>query len=158
MTRWARANNVHKHKPADATPWSQLRACGNASNAATSASDDRRGPHNQRPRKGTSSAVRRTQPGQGIKKSKKKDSCSADVNGFLDYLKQSGLPLPGGGQMSDPEFSEELNTALKKDKRREDRRVKRQMSKKNNMVKKCTVDCFWARYGVSIADISACGL
>uniref|UniRef100_A0A4W5KIH9 CCHC-type domain-containing protein n=1 Tax=Hucho hucho TaxID=62062 RepID=A0A4W5KIH9_9TELE len=23
MTRWARANNVHKHKPAEATPWRQ---------------------------------------------------------------------------------------------------------------------------------------
>lgn len=141
MTRWARANNVHKHKPADATPWSQLRAGGNASNAATSSSGDRRGPRKQMLCKGTSSAVRCSQSGQGIKKPKKKDFCSADVNGFLDYLKQTGQPLPGGSQMSDPEFSEELKTALKKDKRREDRRVKRQMSKKNNMVKKCIVDC-----------------
>lgn len=140
MTRWARANNVHKHKPADATPWNQLRAGGSASNAATSSSGDRRGAPKQGPSKGTSPALRRTQSGQGIKKSKKKDLRSEDVNGFLDYLKQTGQPLPGGGQMSDPEFSEELNTALKKDKRREDRRVKRQMSKKNNMVKKCTVD------------------
>ncbi|KAI4794025.1 hypothetical protein KUCAC02_032338 [Chaenocephalus aceratus] len=28
MTRWARANNVHKHKPSEATPWSQLREGG----------------------------------------------------------------------------------------------------------------------------------
>ncbi|XP_076140667.1 zinc finger CCHC domain-containing protein 9 [Alosa pseudoharengus] len=143
MTRWARANNVHKHKPADATPWSQLRTGAGGSNAGTSSSGDRRGPYKHQPSKGP---LRGTQAGQGNKKSKKKDFC-ADVNGFLDYLKQTGQPLPGRGQVADQEFSEELNTALKKDKRREDRRLKRQSSKKSNMV------CFHCRKpGHGLAD------
>ncbi|XP_012697937.1 zinc finger CCHC domain-containing protein 9 [Clupea harengus] len=133
MTRWARANNVHKHKLTDATPWSRMKAGAEGSNAGTRSSGGRRGPSNQKPGKGSSFALRRSQPGQGNKPNKKKDFCSTDVNGFMDYLKQTGQPLPRG-QLSAPEFSEELNTAFKKDKRREDRRLKRQSTKKNNMV------------------------
>ncbi|KAL2099730.1 hypothetical protein ACEWY4_004124 [Coilia grayii] len=148
MTRWARANNVHKHKPAEATPWNKLRAgADGGANAGTSSSGGQRGPSNQKPSKGASLSLRRTQPGHGKKKSKKKkDLCDTDVNGFLDYLKQSGQPLPGD-QILEPEFTEELNTALKKDRRREERRVKRQSAKKNNMV------CFNCRKpGHGLAD------
>ena len=121
-----------------------MKAGAEGSNAGTRSSGGRRGPSNQKPGKGSSFALRRSQPGQGNKPNKKKDFCSTDVNGFMDYLKQTGQPLPRG-QLSAPEFSEELNTAFKKDKRREDRRLKRQSTKKNNMVKKITKQliAFW---------------
>lgn len=68
---------------------------------------------------------------------KKKDYVSEDVNGFLEYLQQTGQPLPRGdkgGREEEQELREEVETALKKDKRREDRRIKRQNDKKNKMV------------------------
>lgn len=120
MTRWARANNVHKHKPADATPWSQLRGGG------------RGGP------------LRKTQAdSSSVKKPnrKKKEYVSEDVNGFLEYLQQSGQmlpppppPPPGGEQEGGRELREEVEEVLKKDRRREERRVKRQKNKKIRMV------------------------
>lgn len=148
MTRWARANNVHKHKPADATPWSQLKASANGSTSGSTSIERRRVHGKQNPFKGKTHVLERPLSGQINKKSKKKkDVCSEDVNGFLEYLKQSGQSLPGDDQLSDPKFSDELNTALKKDKRREERRLKRQVTKKNNMV------CFNCRKpGHGLAD------
>lgn len=72
---------------------------------------------------------------------KKKDYVDEDVNGFLQYLQQTGQPLPRGdrrGGEEEREFREEVETALKKDRRREDRRIKRQKDKKNNMVRAFT--------------------
>ncbi len=115
MTRWARANNVHKHKAADATPWKQLKASERAGEAGTSSG----GPH--------------VKPGPGVKKhhfkKKKPEHDSDDVNGFLEYLKQAGQTP------EDQDLREEVETALKKDERRENRRIKRQNTKKNNMVR-----------------------
>lgn len=137
MTRWARAGNVHKHKPAEATPWNQLRAGGARGGkghpgASGSARDAKQGPQKD--------YLRRTQPGgAAVKKPnrKKKEYVDEDVNGFLEYLQQTGQPLPkadrGAGDQ-DRELREEVQTALRKDKRREERRVKRQKDKKNNMV------------------------
>lgn len=68
---------------------------------------------------------------------KKKEYADADVNGFLEYLQQTGQSLPKGekrGSEEETQFKEELETALKKDRRREDRRLKRQNVKKKNMV------------------------
>nr|XP_057912381.1 zinc finger CCHC domain-containing protein 9 [Doryrhamphus excisus] len=129
MTRWARANNIHKNKPSEATPWSQLKARGNS--------------------KGESQRNHATGPqpgGSGVKKpNKKKDYTNEDVNGFMEYLQQSGQPLPGGG--AEKELREEVEVALKKDRRREDRRVKRQTDKKNKML------CFNCRRpGHGVAD------
>ncbi|XP_056259554.1 zinc finger CCHC domain-containing protein 9 [Seriola aureovittata] len=137
MTRWARANNVHKHKPVEATPWSQLRGGGG-----------RGGRGQQGPQR---DHLRGTQPGgSAVKKPnrKKKDYASEDVNGFLEYLQQTGQPLPrGGGREEERELREEVEVALKKDRRREDRRVKRQNNKKNNML------CFNCRKpGHGLAD------
>ncbi|CDQ82779.1 unnamed protein product [Oncorhynchus mykiss] len=128
MTRWARANNVHKHKPAEATPWSQLRTRGGGVGRG------RPGPFGGSG--GASSShggdpLRRTQLGDaGIKKPcrKKKDYDNDDVNGFMEYLQK-------------------VETALKKDRRREDRRIKRQDDKKSSMV------CFNCRKpGHGLAD------
>ncbi|XP_034048475.1 zinc finger CCHC domain-containing protein 9 [Thalassophryne amazonica] len=132
MTRWARANNVHKHKPADATPWSQLRAATGHRNTPGASAGDR-----QRYQK---DHLRRTQPsGSAVRKPnrKKKEYVSEDVNGFLDYLKDKGQPLPqgdNGGSVEDQGLREEVAIALKKDKRREDRRIKRQRDKNNKMI------------------------
>lgn len=120
MTRWARANNVHKNKAADATPWKQLKANGNAGESGTSRGD------------------RHIQRGAGVKKpnpkKEKREHDSDDVNGFMEYLKQTGQTL----QKRTPahrDLREEVATALKKDQRRENRRIKRQNVKKNNMVR-----------------------
>ncbi|XP_028830486.1 zinc finger CCHC domain-containing protein 9 [Denticeps clupeoides] len=138
MTRWARANNVHKHKPADATPWSKLKAVVVDSGASKRGGSGR-----------SHSQLHRTAPHKGNQKSKK-NFVSEDVNGFLDYLKQTGQPLGKGplevhGKGGD--VTDEVIVALKKDKRREDRRVKRQNVKKNNML------CFNCRKpGHGLAD------
>lgn len=133
MTRWARANNVHKHKPAEATPWSRLKAQrggGGGGDRSEGASGSRPGPQRDH--------LRGTQA-SGVKKpnKKKKDYDNEDVNGFLEFLQQSGQAPPRGGgrKEEEREIREEVETALRKDRRREDRRVKRQKNKKNNMVR-----------------------
>lgn len=141
MTRWARANNVHKHKPAEATPWTQLRGGGQHQGASKhgpqkdnlggggSGGAPHRVPHGDH--------LRGTHPsGSAVKKPNrpKKDYVSEDVNGFLEFLQQSGQPLPRGDGGGGRGLREEVETALKKDRRREDRRVKRQSDKRSNMV------------------------
>lgn len=156
MTRWARANNVHRNKPSEATPWSQLRAGGRGAGGA-------RPPHTVRPvgqRGGQKEPIRRTQPqGGAIRKDnfKKKEYVNEDVNGFLEYLEQSGQLQNNRGVDTrevqknrgavSQEVREEVETALKKDQRRENRRVKRQKDKKNKML------CFNCRKpGHGLAD------
>ncbi|KAM3873944.1 zinc finger CCHC domain-containing protein 9-like [Diretmus argenteus] len=162
MTRWARANNVHKHKPADATPWSQLRGAqgggargGGRPSSSGNPMGARRGPPPQGPGRGPGGGdyLRRTQPGSSdVKKPnrKKKDYDNVDVNGFMEYLQQTGQRVPGGnrgGKEGEQDFMEEVETALKKDQRREDRRVKRQTNKKSQML------CFNCRKpGHGLAD------
>ncbi|NP_938184.1 zinc finger CCHC domain-containing protein 9 [Danio rerio] len=129
MTRWARANNVHKHKAADATPWKQLKANSSAGAA------------------GTSRGGRNIQQGSGVRKKpnpKTKQHDNEDVNGFMEYLKQTGQTL----QKHTPvDLRGEVETALKKDARRENRRIKRQNTKKSNMI------CFNCRKpGHGLAD------
>lgn len=136
MTRWARANNHHKQKPSDATPWDQLKAKeagGGKSRSGGSASSG------GADKGGEKDHLRRTIPtvrGSAVKKPnrKKKEYADEDVNGFLEYLQQTGQQLPNGGDGEDQELREEVKTALKKDSRRETRRVKRQNDKKNKMV------------------------
>lgn len=135
MTRWARANNVHKQKPAEATPWSQLKASRGGAGKQAGTSGDR-----ACRKQAENDRLRRTQPGgSALKKTnrKKKEYVDEDVNGFLEYLQQTGQSLPKGnknGGEEEKEFKAELETALKKDQRREDRRLKRQNVKKKNMV------------------------
>ncbi|XP_064828419.1 zinc finger CCHC domain-containing protein 9 [Oncorhynchus masou masou] len=159
MTRWARANNVHKHKPAEATPWSQLRTreggvgrgrpgpFGGSGGASSSHGPGGWG----RGRGGGGDPLRRTQLGDaGIKKPcrKKKDYDNEDVNGFMEYLQSGGAGTSrGGGGTGMGGLREEVETALKKDRRREDRRIKRQDDKKSSMV------CFNCRKpGHGLAD------
>lgn len=129
MTRWARANNIHKHKPAQATPWSQFKAgrSGYRGHSGDSSQHDQRGDLTRT--LASSSAVRKPNH-------KKKDYVNEDVNGFMEYLQQTGQPLPrtdNRGMRLDRELVQEVETALKKDRRREDRRIKRQTDKKTKM-------------------------
>ncbi|XP_017263053.1 zinc finger CCHC domain-containing protein 9 [Kryptolebias marmoratus] len=147
MTRWARANNVHRQKPAEATPWSQLRVRGGRAGGRAGGRTAGATHGAQR------DPLKRTEAGgSGVKKPnhKKKDYTNEDVNGFLEYLQQSGQRLPageGGGREGEHQLREEVEVALKKDRRREDRRIKRQKDKKNNMV------CFNCRKpGHGLAD------
>ncbi|XP_068609358.1 zinc finger CCHC domain-containing protein 9 [Brachionichthys hirsutus] len=142
MTRWARANNIHKHKPAEATPWSRLRTGGGGGPSRSAADGAQQEP------------LRGVQPrGSAVKKPnrKKKDYIDEDVNGFLEYLQQTGQQLSrgdqGGRRELDQEVRVEVETALKKDQRRENRRIKRQKDKKNTML------CFNCRKpGHGLAD------
>ncbi|XP_035990315.1 zinc finger CCHC domain-containing protein 9-like isoform X2 [Fundulus heteroclitus] len=145
MTRWARANNVHKHKPAEATPWNQLRAAGRRGAGRDGAPSTGPSQRDQR------DPLRRTCSSSGIKPNrKKKEYISEDVNGFLEYLNQSGQARPAGKegeQGTERDLRDMVEVAMKKDQRREDRRVKRQRDKKNNMV------CFNCRKpGHGLAD------
>ncbi|XP_034565420.1 zinc finger CCHC domain-containing protein 9 [Notolabrus celidotus] len=156
MTRWARANNVHKHKEADATPWSRLKAGGGGGRGR--GGGGRGGGGYQGRSEGSNQGpprdyLRGPRPdGSGVKKpnKKKKDYDNEDVNGFMEYLQQSGRRLPRGergGREEEREIREEVETALKKDQRREDRRVKRQTDKKSSML------CFNCRKpGHGLAD------
>ncbi|XP_062985733.1 zinc finger CCHC domain-containing protein 9 [Elgaria multicarinata webbii] len=137
MTRWARANVTHSKKALDATPWEDMR---NAA-AGTSATNKKQSSSNRLSLKST----------QGKKKNKKKkDYLNEDVNGFMEYLKQNSQVLHNGMVINSHEAKEEIATALKKDKRREDRRVKRQEIKTNRMV------CFHCRKpGHGVADCPA---
>lgn len=163
MTRWARANNVHKHKPADATPWSQLRGGagrgqvegGGGGRQPCFSGGPGRGPQSRGRGGGGADPLRRPLSGAtGVKKPnrKKKEYDNVDVNGFLEFLQQSGKPIPRGdsggeGLGEDQGLRAEVETALKKDRRREDRRIKRQNDKKSNML------CFNCRKpGHGLAD------
>ncbi|XP_057674728.1 zinc finger CCHC domain-containing protein 9 isoform X2 [Corythoichthys intestinalis] len=124
MTRWARANNVHKHKAADATPWSRLKATGGRAQGS-------RAP-----------AVQLAADGR--KKKKKKDYADQDVNGFLEFLQQNGH---SSATVEPKELKREVEVALRKDHRRENRRIKRQTDKKSQML------CFNCRKpGHGLAD------
>lgn len=127
MTRWARANNIHKSRPTEATPWSQLRAHQSGGNSETGTSGDHSADNQFR--KGGLHSVRQTPRQRANRKNEDVD----DVNGFLDYLKQTGQSLAKGPRKSSSLEPDEA-TFLKKDQRREKRRVKRLQSKSNSMI------------------------
>ncbi|KAL0965291.1 hypothetical protein UPYG_G00279350 [Umbra pygmaea] len=173
MTRWARANNVHKHKTADATPWSQLKTGGGRGEGGRKGRDGGAGRGRDRPGSfvgsgGASSSHRPGGLGRGrgrgqgdtsrhiqsnnseINKPcrKKTEYDNEDVNGFKEYLRSRGSGMSKiGGSVWMEGLGEDVETALKKDQRREDRRIKRQSDKKSNMV------CFKCRQpGHGLAD------
>ncbi|KAG7270366.1 hypothetical protein CRUP_003920 [Coryphaenoides rupestris] len=109
------------------TPWDQLSHHPAQSGARRKfPASSRGGPRNE----GTSAdPLRRTQrqgPADYKKPNnkKKKDYDNVDVNGFMEYLQRSGQPLPRGQQDGEQGLREEVETALRKDSRREDRRIR----------------------------------
>ncbi|NXQ85544.1 ZCHC9 protein, partial [Nyctibius grandis] len=126
MTRWAR-RGAAGGRALDATPWEEMVS----------------GPGGRRGRSGPL-AVKKEQ--RKKKNKKKKDYPNEDVNGFAAYLRRSGEVAGAEGA----ELEREVAVALKKDKRREERRLKRQEMKKNAMV------CFHCREpGHGVADCPA---
>lgn len=116
MTRWAK--NVRKHKPMDAASWSQLKA-GVA----------RR--HN------SSGSLLQEDASHSYTGGKRANKNKHDVNGFMDYLKHKRQQIPKGRQgitLEEQDVKEAVAIALKKDNRRENRRIKRQNATKSNMV------------------------
>lgn len=126
MTRWARIKNVRKHKSTDAASWNQLRAGiagrGNSSDSLLQDDASYCYPDGKRANKN----------GQ------------LDVNCFMDYMKHKKQPLPkgrGGMATKEQDIREVVAIALKKNKRRENRRIKRQNATKSNMV--CSLRNLW---------------
>ncbi|XP_053371759.1 zinc finger CCHC domain-containing protein 9 isoform X2 [Clarias gariepinus] len=130
MTRWARAKNSHKQKSTDATSWAQQRA-GIAGRGQPSNSLD--ASHHRYPDE------------KGAHKNRQ-----LHVNEFTDYMENMRQALPKGQRRRAPEeldMREVVDTALKKNKRRENRRLKRQNATKSKMV------CFNCRKpGHGLAD------
>ncbi|XP_076842609.1 zinc finger CCHC domain-containing protein 9 [Brachyhypopomus gauderio] len=147
MTRWARGNNVHKHKPAEATPWNKLKAGLRGGTTEVLPESRRAGSSDSHARKDGAHKIRNTQTFPGRKRAYRNQD--GDVNGFIDYLKQTGQPLLRQSPKTRREDNggEELATMLQKEQRREHRRIKRQKMKNNNMV------CFNCRKpGHGLAD------
>lgn len=71
------------------------------------------------------------------KNKKKKEYLNEDVNGFMEYLRQNSQMLHNDEVIAtdSQKVREEIEVALKKDNRREGRRLKRQAAKKNAMVR-----------------------
>lgn len=111
MTRWARAKNVQKHKTVDAASWSQLRA-GVVSSSSRNFSDN-------------------------LTPQRANNNKQVFVKGFKDSLKHKRQPIPKGQQgvaTEEQDIREAVAIALKKNGRRENRRIKRQHATKSNMV------------------------
>ncbi|KAM6230316.1 zinc finger CCHC domain-containing protein 9 isoform 1-T2 [Porphyrio hochstetteri] len=133
MTRWARRSGGPSEKALDATPWEEMVT----------------GPAGRGGRPGPLS-LKKGHEERKKKNRKKKDYPNEDVNGFAEYLKQSYGHGEAAGAAASSDLQEEVAIALKKDKRREDRRLKRQERKKNAMV------CFHCREpGHGVADCPA---
>lgn len=116
MTRWARAKNVRNHKSTDAASWSQLRAgiVGRGSSSDSLLQDD---------------ALHSYPDGKRVNKDR--------VQGFKDYMKHKNQPLPKGRQgmaTEEQDIREVVAITLQKNRRRENRRIKRQHATKSNMV------------------------
>ncbi|XP_001509827.2 zinc finger CCHC domain-containing protein 9 isoform X1 [Ornithorhynchus anatinus] len=144
MTRWARTNTAHNKKALDATPWEEMKE-GSTEGASQSSPEGK--PHHPNRLSLNKDVPRMKQK----KNKKKKDYLNEDVNGFMEYLKQNSQVLHNGRVIADSqEVRQEIATALKKDNRREERRLKRQETKKNAMV------CFHCRKpGHGLADCPA---
>ncbi|NXN23751.1 ZCHC9 protein, partial [Nycticryphes semicollaris] len=132
MTRWARRSGPPGEKALEATPWVEM---ANGSEGK----EGRAGPL----------SLKKEQEKRKKKNKKKKDYLNEDVNGFAAYLEQS-LRAGEVAKAESAGLEKEVVVALKKDKRREDRRLKRQERKKNAMV------CFHCREpGHGVADCPA---
>lgn len=122
MTRWARQHAACSRGVLEATPWEKM---------ADGASE---GSAKAGPGCGSRPLCLQRDPGGKKKNRKKKDYVNEDVNGFLEHMRQSargGLVLAA----HDPEVRAEVAVALKKEQRREGRRLKRQEKKKHAMVR-----------------------
>ncbi|XP_059999203.1 zinc finger CCHC domain-containing protein 9 [Lagenorhynchus albirostris] len=145
MTRWARVTTTQNKRPFPATSWEDMKKGsfeGKSQNLPKS-----------KQLEADSLCLKNHAPQAKHKKNKKKkEYLNEDVNGFMEYLRQNSQMVRNGEMIAadSQEVREEIAVALKKDSRREGRRLKRQAAKKNAMV------CFLCRKpGHGIADCPA---
>nr|XP_033780888.1 zinc finger CCHC domain-containing protein 9 [Geotrypetes seraphini]XP_033780977.1 zinc finger CCHC domain-containing protein 9 [Geotrypetes seraphini]XP_033781066.1 zinc finger CCHC domain-containing protein 9 [Geotrypetes seraphini] len=148
MTRWARANS-QRNKILDATPWEEMKQ--GSTSIGKNGIPQKRKLHGNGMHSLQKLSLKRNDlhPAKHKKNSKKKEYSNEDVNGFMDYLKQTAQDMQNErvtGEES-KKMMEGITEALKKDQRRDTRRVKRQMKKKIQML------CFHCRKpGHGLAD------
>ncbi|XP_051848873.1 zinc finger CCHC domain-containing protein 9 isoform X2 [Antechinus flavipes] len=136
MTRWARTNTTHSKKALKATSWEDMKK----------GSTERATQNEQNNKHFRSSGLSLKNDVPQSKNKKKASYTNQDVNGFMEYLRQNGKMTAADSL----EIREEIATALKKDSRREGRRLKRQKIKRNSQV------CYHCRKpGHGIADCPA---
>ncbi|XP_061049237.1 zinc finger CCHC domain-containing protein 9-like [Eubalaena glacialis] len=145
MTRWARVTTTQNKRPFPATSWEDMKKGsfeGKSQNLPKS-----------KPFEANSLSLKTDAPQAKHKKNKKKkEYLNEYVNAFMEYLRQNSQMVHNGEMIAtdSQEVREEIAVALKKDSRREGRRLKRQAAKKNAMV------CFHCRKpGHGIADCPA---
>lgn len=147
MTRWARATTTRSKRPLPATSWEDLRK-GSSEGAGQSVP--------KRTEPGAGRLPLRNDPPQGKRKNKKKkEYLNEDVNGFMEYLRQNaqaGQVLASDGDR----VREEIAVALKKDSRREGRRLRRQAAKKSAMVRPQPAGSPAARIAPVVVRRAAC--
>lgn len=145
MTRWARVTTTQNKRPFSATSWEDLKK------GSYEGKSQNLRKHQQR--EVNKLSLKKDAPHAKHKKNKKKkEYLNEDVNGFMEYLRQNSQMAHNGEKIAtdSQEVREEIAIALKKDNRREGRRLKRQAAKKNAMV------CFHCRKpGHGVADCPA---
>nr|KAF6356424.1 zinc finger CCHC-type containing 9 [Myotis myotis] len=128
MTRWARVTTTHNKRPLPATSWEDMKK-GSCEEKSQSLPKSKQLEANRLCLKNGAHQAKHK------KNRKKKEYLNEDVNGFMDYLRQNSQMVHNGEIITDSrEVREEIAVALKKDSRREGRRLKRQAAKKNAMV------------------------
>ncbi|XP_008052237.1 zinc finger CCHC domain-containing protein 9 [Carlito syrichta] len=141
MTRWARVTTTHSKRPLPATSWEDMKkgSCEGTSQC-------------KQPEASRLSLKNAAPQAKHKKNKKKKEYLNEDVNGFMEYLRQNSQMAHHREIIAtdSQEVREEIAVILKKDSRREGRRLKRQAAKKNAMV------CFHCRKpGHGVADCPA---
>ncbi|XP_048208793.1 zinc finger CCHC domain-containing protein 9-like isoform X2 [Perognathus longimembris pacificus] len=145
MTRWARVSTTHNKKPLSSTSWEDMKK-GSLEGRSQNL------PKHQQPEASRLSLKNDIHQAKKKKNKKKKEYLNEDVNGFMEYLRQNSQMVHNGEIIATniQEVREEIAVALKKDSRREERRLKRQEAKKNAVV------CFHCRKpGHGVADCPA---
>lgn len=130
MTRWARVTTTHNKRPLPATSWEDMKK-GSFEGKSQNLPKNKRLEANRLLLKNDAPQAKHK------KNKKKKEYLNEDVNGFMEYLRQNSQMVHNGEIIAtdSQEVREEIAVALKKDSRREGRRLKRQAAKKNAMVR-----------------------
>nr|KAF6491522.1 zinc finger CCHC-type containing 9 [Molossus molossus] len=129
MTRWARVTTTHNKRPLPATSWEDMKK-------GSFEQKSQNLPKSKQLEASRLSLKNDAPQAKHKKNKKKKEYLNEDVNGFMDYLRQNSQMVHNGDMTAtdSQEVREEIAIALKKDSRREGRRLKRQAAKKNAMV------------------------
>lgn len=130
MTRWARVTTTQNKRPFPATSWEDMKK-------GSSEGQSQNLPKSKQLEANRLFLKNDTPQAKHKKDKKKKEYLNEDVNGFMEYLRQNSQMLHNGEVIAtdSQKVREEIEVALKKDSRREGRRLKRQTAKKNAMVR-----------------------